>query len=104
MIDYNVIITEKATNDIKEIAIYISGDLSNPMAANRLIVKFESSIASLSHMPTRHELIKDEDLACRHIRKMFVDNYIVFYTVNEADHTVIVIRVLFNKRDWNDLI
>lgn len=104
MISYNVIITDKATKDIKEIAKYISQDLFNPMAALQLVERLESSIASLSQMPTRHKLVKDEDLARKHIRKIFVDNYIVFYCVNEEEHIVEVIRVLFNKRNWNDLI
>lgn len=104
MINYDVMITDKATNDVGDIATYISGDLSDPMAANRILEKFERAIAGLSQMPTRHELVKDEDIALKRIRKIYVDNYILFYIVNDIDHTVVIIRVLFNKRDWIDLI
>ncbi len=104
MSKYKVLITEKATNDILDIARYISNELLEPIIAQRLLEKFEIAIESLSHMPTRHELVKDKEIVLESIRKIFVDNYIIFYITNEPTLVVTVIRVLYNKRDWINLI
>ncbi len=104
MINYKIIITEKAMNDIWDTSSYISNDLLQPLAAERLIEKFQTTIASLSQTPTRHELVKDEEISRKSIRKIFVDKYIIFYIINDFDLVVAVIRVLYSKRDWINLI
>lgn len=101
---YSVLITEKAISDMMDITRYISNDLLEPSSADRFLEKFQVTIAGLSTMPKRHELVNDDWLAQRHIRKIFVDNYIIFYTVDDSEFIVYVIRVLYGKRDWINLI
>ncbi|MFP4698615.1 MAG: type II toxin-antitoxin system RelE/ParE family toxin, partial [Eubacteriales bacterium] len=104
MKDYKVTITEKATNDMYEIASYIGNELLDMQAASRLLEKFKVSIASLSNMPKRHSLLQDEELASRGIRRIIIDNFIIFYICSDKDKVVRVIRVLYHKRDWVNLI
>ena len=101
---YIVLIAEKAKNDMYEITRYISEDLLNAVAASRVLQKFEDAIAGLSNMPERHEKVRDEWAQSRQIRKLLVDNYIIFYTIEESEVKVNVIRILYMRRDWINLI
>jgi addiction module RelE/StbE family toxin len=101
---YTVLIAEKAKNDMYEITRYISEDLLNTVAASRVLQKFEDAIVGLSTMPERHEKVRDEWAQSRQIRKLLVDNYIIFYTIDESEVKVNVIRILYMRRDWINLI
>jgi toxin ParE1/3/4 len=55
-------------------------------------------------MPLRNALVADERLAYKGIRKIMVDNYIVFYIVTEENKTVTIIRMLYGRRGWMNLL
>jgi toxin ParE1/3/4 len=59
---------------------------------------------SLTQMPTRHATVADERLAAQDIRKLPVEKYIVFYVVSETEGMVTIVRILYGKRDWEDLL
>lgn len=99
-----VLIAEKAKNDMHEITRYISVDLLDTVAAERLLQKFEDAIVGLSIMPERYEKVRDEWAQSRQIRKLLVDNYIIFYTIDESKSKVNVIRILYMRRDWINMI
>ncbi|MGE5417795.1 MAG: type II toxin-antitoxin system RelE/ParE family toxin [Acidobacteriota bacterium] len=101
---YKVLMTEPAAHDLSEITRYISKELREPVAAQKLIGKIREAVMSLADMPTRHALVADERLALQGIRKILVDNYIIFYLVFHKDETVVVIRILYGRRDWVDLL
>ena len=100
MAQYKVIITEPAVNDLDEIAEYIISQFSAPMTALNLIESIESAVMSLSHMPHRCPLVDDERLKAMSYRKLNVKNYIVFFTIDEDNKTVVIERILFARRDW----
>jgi len=97
---YHIDITEPAENDIIEAAKYITEQLLNPAAAGKLVDDAENAIYSLTDMPQRHALVKDDDLARLGFRFMPVNNYLIFYTVREEKKTVVIQRFLYARRDW----
>ena len=48
--------------------------------------------------------MSDERLSLNGIRRLLVDNYIIFFTINEFDKVVTIVRILYSRRDWIDLI
>jgi len=46
----------------------------------------------------------DNILANQGIRKITVDNYIVFYNVSDTNKCVTIIRILYGKRNWKDVL
>ncbi|UNC93970.1 type II toxin-antitoxin system RelE/ParE family toxin [Candidatus Contubernalis alkaliaceticus] len=38
------------------------------------------------------------------MRRLIVENYIVFYMISEKDEIVMVIRILYSRRDWEHLL
>jgi len=100
MINYSVYVSYEAEKDLTEIYGYIKYEFDNLISANKLIEKVRDSILSLEMMPYRYNIVKDGRLASYGIRMMMVNNYAVFYTVDENAKRVYVVRVLYAKRDW----
>jgi len=101
---YKVLLTQPAIGDLKGIADYIAGELKEPTLAKRLVGKIKEAIMSLDEMPARHALAADEYFAAQGIRWLMADNYMVFYVVTEENATVVVIRILYGRRDWLHLL
>lgn len=102
---YQILITEPAENDLREIGRYIARELLEPALAEKMVSKIGDAIIGLEQMPLRNALVADEVLAARGIRKLLVDNYyIVFYVVSEKAATVTIVRILYSRRDWMNLL
>lgn len=101
---FKVLMTQPAANDLKGITAYIANELREPSIAQKLVGKIKEAVMSLSEMPARYSLVADKRLAMQEIRKITVDNYIVFYVISEKDATVTVVRILYGRRDWVNLL
>jgi addiction module RelE/StbE family toxin len=104
MSKYNIVITELAEKDLLEIGYYISYELLEPDIALKVVNNIGERILTLEDMPLRNALVADERLALRGIRNLLVDNFIVFYVVLEKSDTVTVVRILYGKREWENLL
>ncbi len=101
---YKILMTEPAADDLLKIAEYIAKELREPANARKLVGKIKEAVISLAEMPARHATVADERLAAQGIRKLPVENYIVFYVVSEKEGTVTIIRILYGRRDWEHLL
>jgi plasmid stabilization system protein ParE len=97
---YIIRITEKAMQDINEAADHIEFILMNPEAADNLIEAVETEINKLVSMPERHKIVNDPVLETWEIRMIDINNYLAFYTIDEKEKTVNIIRFLYGKRNW----
>lgn len=101
---YHVYITSAAHRDLAEIVQYIAEELAEPIAAAKQVDRLENAIASLAVMPPRVSPVADERLAAMGVRKLLVDNYLVFRVVSECAAVVTVLRILHARRNWTDLL
>ena len=101
---YSVYMTHTATEDLKGIVSYIANELREPSIAKKIVENIREAVMSLEQIPTRHSLLGDGNLAVQGIRKIVVDNYIVFYTVAEKDKVVTIVRILYSRRDWVNML
>lgn len=90
---YQVIYSQLSIEDLFSIDDYISNILQNESAANNISQTLLTNIGSLSYLPYRYMVYKND------IRKMVVKRYSVFYTVDEPNNSVNIIRVLYNGMD-----
>jgi addiction module RelE/StbE family toxin len=104
MTRYRIEITDPATKDLNEIGNYITDDLLEPQAALRLVNEIADAVSSLEEMPYRNPLVRDERLSLHGIRKIIVGNYLVFYIIYEEEKVVTIIRILYGRRDWLNLL
>ena len=90
---YSVNISSQADKDIRAIYEYIALTLMSPENANAQLSRLEDRINKLDNLPKRFPKYKNE------IRFMPVDNYLVFYTVEEVSKNVSILRVMYGKRN-----
>lgn len=101
---YNVVISEIAETDLREMVRYIALERMEPLNARHLLSRIREAILELEKMPYRYTLVRDERLASQGIRMMSVDNYIVFYIVSEMNDSVTVVRILYGRREWRQML
>jgi plasmid stabilization system protein ParE len=105
MKEYKVRITTNAFEDMKGIKLYITNELCNHQAADKLINEFYEAIESLSSMPERHNIISEKTMPITvGLRRVPVGNYNIFYRCLEDEGVVSIIRVLYDKREWKSLV
>ena len=104
MMTYKIIYTQKALADLDAVASYIKLKLCNISASNCIVENFFSEGDSLVAFPTRYPLCNDALLRAWGIRFVPVKNYLLFYVVREDEGTVYVIRFLYAKRAWQDIL
>ena len=101
---YKIIITDPAANDMTEAVSYISNELGNNFAALSLIEETQRIIGSLASMPARHPVVEDSVLASQGIRIVRIKNYLAFYVIREGTKSVTVLRFLYARRDWKNIL
>lgn len=99
---YSVVITKQAEEDLRGIFEYISFILYVPEYAAGKLQKLEQAISRLNYMPERYKKYDEEPWETLGLRKMPVDNYNVFYYVDNEINQVTVLRILYNKRNENE--
>lgn len=102
--EYTIKITPKAYEDLDEIYGYVAKDIYNENAADHLMEKMETSIMRLKDFPFSCSYVEDEILKDKGYRILIVENYIVFHLVREDEKQVVVMRVLYGKQKYRDLI
>ncbi len=101
---YRIKITPKANDDLDEIYSYIAGELHNVTAAENLMDKIEENIMRLSEFPFSCSFVEDDILKSKGYRKLIIESYIAFYVVDETEKQVVVMRVLYGKQKYQDII
>ena len=102
--EYYVNITQTAFDDLMSIAVYIRDTLKEPVIAINQVTKIKEVIFSLKDFPCRQPLVRNKMLAAQGYRSITVDNYTIFYVVNERDNIVNISRALYSRRNWGDLL
>ena len=79
-------------------------DLLAEGAARSLFDKLVSEITSLEYLPNRNPTVSEPPYNLLQIKKMVIDNYVVFYKVNEKLKEVHILRVLNMRQHWQDYL
>ncbi len=96
--------TEKAEQDLDEILRYISVDLVNPTAAQNLGRKVFEKIDMVRVYPESGAPVDNEFLADKTVRKLSVDNYVIYYKAHYEEKVISIIRIVYGKRNLDEII
>lgn len=94
----------KAKQDLENIYTYISKELCNPEAAKKLIITIEKGLTQVREIPFSCPKIANVPVKNREIRKLVVENYIIFYLANEQDKQIEVVRILYGMMDYQKIL
>ena len=101
---YSVIYSPEAKDDLREIYSYIAYDLQAPETAEGQVNRIRKEIRSLDFMPSRYAVVDWEPWKSMGMHRVPVDNFVVYYAVNDGSRTVTVIRIFYGGRDIEDII
>lgn len=100
---YRVEYSQEALVDIKSIYTYISQILHAPLTARRQVNRIRKEIRDLEAFPTKYVLVEWEPWASMKMHRLPIDNYIVFYFVDEQAMAVKIVRIVYGGRNLEDL-
>jgi toxin ParE1/3/4 len=101
---YDVQISDKAEEDLDSIIDYLLYKLKAPGAADTFLATLEQKIEILKSSPKIFKIIDDDLLRIEEIRVLQVSNYLAFYLVDDNSKIVSIIRVLYGRRDWLNIL
>ncbi|SDK09155.1 type II toxin-antitoxin system RelE/ParE family toxin [Natronincola ferrireducens] len=101
---YSIKMTPRAVADLDNIFKYISEELFAASVAGNILERIEREIMRLKDFPFSCNYVADEYLRNKGYRKLIVDNYIVFYLVEEEKKQAIIMRVLYGKQKYENLL
>lgn len=104
MAPYKIEIAQPAARDLQDILDYIANTLKEPVTAQRIYTSIKTKILTLASMPERNRVVDDEPYAAMGVRRLFAENYVVFYIVDKGRSCVHVLRVLYNRREWQSIL
>lgn len=97
--DNTVIYTQEAYDDLIEIHTYIAEKLLSPKIAVDQVMRIYKKGRTLEYMPERFALVEWEPWHSMGAHCVPVDNFVIFYLINDNTKTVNVFRVIYSGRD-----
>ena len=101
---YQVDFLPIARQDMMEIAKYIGHELCNPPAAEKLADEMIEAAERLAEFPYSNAVHHAVKPLKQEYRKLIVQNYIMFYQIDEKEKRVTIARVIYARRDHEKLL
>lgn len=101
---YKVWYSLPAKTDLKAIYRYIAVDLNARSAAKGQTDRIRRGIRGLDLFPEKFSAVEWEPWSSANIRKMPVDNFVVYYRVAHEEQSVEVVRIFYGGRDIENII
>ena len=99
MRQYQIKFTRQAREQMYDTVRYLSKELASPQTAYHWVEKIEHVVSSLAQFPNRVPLTEEEPWRSQGIRKMPVQNFLVYFWVDEEHLRVQITAVIYGKRD-----
>lgn len=104
MTEYGVFYSPAAVDDLQAIYTYIACDLCNQIAASAQETRIRKKIRDLCYFPLRHEQVGWEPWHSMNTRKVPIDNFVAYYTVDETAREVTVLRIFYGGQNVEEII
>lgn len=96
---YKIIITPDAEEDLVELRNYIADVLLARDTARNYIRTIRKETGSLSELPARYKPVDDEPWHSRGVRRIIVNNFFVYYRIDEEHKRVYILNVIYARGD-----
>ena len=93
-----------ALHDMVDIVKYINSELKNSVAADNLANEFVKSADALIDFPYSNPVYHPIRPLKKEYRKLLVNNFIMFYYVDETEKVITIARVIYAKRDYGKIL
>ena len=93
---YTYEFTKNGENSLREIALYISDNLKNNSAALKFIDTVSDKLEKICMFPQSYPPFSEDT---QDIKKVIVDNYKLFYIIQEDKQLISVLKILYAGMD-----
>ena len=100
---YTYKFSERAAEDLEEILRYIAEDLCNKSAAADLGRKIFENIDTIRVFPETGLALNNELVSDKAVRRVVIDNYVLYYKANEANKTIEIVRIVYGKMNLEEI-
>ena len=90
---HRITFLDEARQDIKDITSYLSQYYTS--TARNFMTKLKKQVNQLKTLPLMYPIYEEDPL----YRRMVIDDYLLFYSVDEKRNQVIIHRIFHSKRD-----
>ena len=101
---YKLVFSKLFRMDVQSSFDYIKNRLKAQMATDNLIREIMESLNRIKENPNIRPLVQDKHLASLGYRLINVKNYIMFYIIDNDNKHINVIRFLYNKTNWINIL
>lgn len=101
---YNIVRTDKADEQLREIIFYIADDSGSIDIALNYLDKIEKAINRLEDFPMSGSVPRYSILRKQGYRVLIVERHLVFYKINEDKKEVIIYAIVDGRREYRNLI
>ncbi len=101
---YDLIISPSFENDLDETLNYISNKLYSPLSAQNLLNKAEKIISNINDDPFLYPKCRNERLAQKGYHYAIVNNYLLFYSIDENIKQINILRFLYGRRNIGEIL
>lgn len=101
---YEILRTERAEDQLREIIFYIADDSGSVDIALNYLEKIEKAINRLRDFPESGSEPHYSILKKQGYKVLIVERHLVFYKINESTKTVIIYAVVDSRQEYRNLI
>ncbi|MCC8127848.1 MAG: type II toxin-antitoxin system RelE/ParE family toxin [Clostridiales bacterium] len=101
---YNILRTDKADEQLREIIFYIADDSGSVDVALNYLDKIEKAINRLRDFPLSGNTPRYSVLRKQGYKVLIVERHLVFYKVNDEKKEVTIYAVVDGRREYKNLI
>ena len=101
---YQIIRTDKADEQLREIIFYIADDSGSVDIALKYLDKIETAIRRLEDFPASGSILRYAILRRQGYSVLIVERHLVFYKINEEEKTVTIYAIVDGRREYLNLV
>lgn len=101
---YNIVRTDKADEQLRELIFYIADDSGSIDIALNYLDKIEKAISRLEDFPMSGNMPRYSILRKQGYRVLIVERHLVFYKINEDKKEVIIYAIVDGRREYRNLL
>ncbi len=101
---YQILRTDKANEQLREIIFYIADDSGSVDIALNYLDKIENAIKRLEDFPFSGSIPQYSILRKQGYRVLIVEKHLAFYKVDQAKRTVIIYAIVDGRREYRNLL
>ena len=101
---YSYKFTDISENDLDEIISYYIDELKSKQVASDFLSKLSKVIEDIRLFPNSGELVNNDLIMEKGIRKKYVDNYTLFYLPDKKEKMIYILRIVYSRRNLDYIL